>query len=100
MRLSNQILISAIALAGLCAGTSAQAAVPTLSGAITADNEYAAFLSTSDNTLGTLLTSGANWQSAQTFSAALKAAFLLWVGMRRAAGAIPRRARVARCSPE
>src|ERR1700742_2794214 len=71
MRLSNQILISAIALAGLCAGTNAQAAAPTLSGAITADKEYAAFLSTSDNTLGTLLTSGANWQSAQTFSAAL-----------------------------
>ena len=42
-----------------------------LTGAITADNEYAAFLSTSDSTLGTLVASGANWQSAQTFSAAL-----------------------------
>ena len=71
MRMSNRILISAAVVAALFAGTGAQAAVPMLSGAITADNEYAAFLSTSDSTLGTLLTSGANWQSAQTFSADL-----------------------------
>jgi hypothetical protein len=71
MRTSNRILIAVTALVALFAGASAQAAVPMLSGAITADNEYAAFLSTSDSTLGTLLTSGANWQSAQTFSANL-----------------------------
>lgn len=71
MRMCNQLLISAVAVAALFAGTSVQAAVPMLTGAITADNEYAAFLSTSDSTLGTYLTSGNNWEAAQTFSANL-----------------------------
>lgn len=68
MRKSTQILSAAIGAAVLLAGANAQAAQPVLSGTITADNEYAAFLSTSDSTLGTFLTSGANWESAQSFS--------------------------------
>ncbi len=71
MRISNQILCAAIGAAALLAGSNALAAQPVLTGAITADNEYAAFLSTSDATLGTFLASGANWQSAQTFTADL-----------------------------
>jgi hypothetical protein len=67
----NKILSAAAGAAALLVGYGAQAAVPMLSGAITADNEYAAFLSTSDATLGTFLTSGANWESAQTFTADL-----------------------------
>jgi PEP-CTERM motif len=74
MRMSNRFLVSAAAVAALFAGTAAKASVPMLSGTITADNEYAAFLSTSDSTLGTYLTSGANWQSAQSFSADLEPA--------------------------
>jgi hypothetical protein len=68
--MSNRLLISAAAAAALLTGTAAQAST-TLSGAITADNEYNAYLSTSDGTLGTLVASGAVWWVAQTFTADL-----------------------------
>jgi hypothetical protein len=71
MSMSKQILVAAAAAAAVLVGSSAHAT--TLIGAITADNEYNAYLSTSDATLGTQLTSGANWESAQTFSANLTA---------------------------
>lgn len=71
MRMSNQILSAAAAAAALLFGSSAQATV--LTGTITADNEYNAYISTSDSTLGTLLTSGADWESAQTFTTDLTA---------------------------
>jgi hypothetical protein len=40
----------------------------TLSGALTADNQFNAYISTSAGVQGTLITSGSNWESAFTFS--------------------------------
>ncbi|HZZ67493.1 MAG TPA: PEPxxWA-CTERM sorting domain-containing protein [Phenylobacterium sp.] len=71
MRMSNQFLTAAAAAAALLFGSSAQAAM--LSGAITADNAYNAYISTSDSTLGTLVASGDTWQTAQTFTTDLTA---------------------------
>ncbi len=70
MRISNRFLTAAAAATALLAGTAAQAST-TLSGAITADNEYNAYLSTSDSARGTLVASGAVWWVAQTFTAEL-----------------------------
>ncbi len=61
--------IGVAAAAVLFSGVGAQAA--TLTGTLSADNEYAAFISTNDAVLGTYLTSGYDWTSAQTFNTTL-----------------------------
>ncbi len=40
----------------------------TLNGSLTADNEFLAYISTSDAVLGTQISSGNNWQATYTFS--------------------------------
>ena len=71
MRTPTRLLMSAVAATALFAAAGAQAS--TLTGAVAADNEYNAYISTSDGTLGTLVASGADWQTAQTFSVDLDA---------------------------
>ena len=46
----------------------ANANATNLSGSLTADNEFNVYLSTSNDTLGTLLTSGNNWGTTYSFS--------------------------------
>lgn len=59
--------IRAIAIAvGLALSTGAGAT--TLSGNLTADNEFQAFLSTSDSVLGSLLSQGGNWGTTYSFT--------------------------------
>ena len=72
MRSFAKILLAAAAAAStLLIASGAEAS--TLVGAITADNEYNAYLSTSDAALGSLVATGAWWPTAQTFSAPLNA---------------------------
>lgn len=61
-------LAASAALSVLCAG-GAGAAV--LTGELTADNTFQAYISTNPNTLGTLIASGANWQAAVPISVTL-----------------------------
>jgi hypothetical protein len=49
----------------------AEAATTTLSGFLTADNEFDAYISTSDAILGTLISSGNNWPTASSLSVVL-----------------------------
>jgi hypothetical protein len=63
MRKTDLLLMTA---AALLIASGAQASE--LYGAITADNEFNAYISTSDSTLGTLVAHGADWTSAQSFS--------------------------------
>jgi hypothetical protein len=65
-----RMLSASAAAAGLalCAGGVNAA---TLTGDITADNEFQVYISTNPNTLGTEIGSGANWQQAFPISAAL-----------------------------
>jgi hypothetical protein len=63
MRLSK---ISAVAALMFGAATSANAL--TLSGDVTADNQFAIYWSTAANTLGTLIETGSNWQTNYAFS--------------------------------
>jgi hypothetical protein len=53
----------AVSLVALTAAGAVQAAVPTLTGSLTSDNEFWAYLSTSDAALGTLIGQGNNWQA-------------------------------------
>lgn len=55
----------AVAFSGLSA-TASQAA--TVTGNLTADNQFSVYISTSDSTLGTLLASGNNWPTTYSFS--------------------------------
>lgn len=68
MTLFSRLLATA-ALGAALAATGAQAA--TLTGTLTADNEYNAYLSTNDAVLGDLVATGANWTVAQSFNANL-----------------------------
>jgi protein with PEP-CTERM/exosortase system signal len=52
---------------------SASASATELSLSLTADNDFSVYLSTSDNTVGTLIGSGTDWPTTYTFSAALTA---------------------------
>lgn len=58
----------AVAFSGLSA-TASQAA--TVTGNLTADNQFSVYISTSDSTLGTLLASGNNWPTTYSFSTPL-----------------------------
>jgi len=58
----------AIAVAFGAALAASQAHATTLSGDLTADNAFYAYLSTSPNTLGTFLTSGDYWGTAYSFT--------------------------------
>jgi MSHA biogenesis protein MshQ len=64
-------LLATTAAAALLVGSSAQAAV--LTGALTADNEFNAYISTSDAVLGTLVATGADWTTAYNFTTNLEA---------------------------
>jgi len=65
------LTLCAAAVAAVASLSSAQAT--TLSGNLTVDNSFAAYLSTDDNTLGTQIASGSNWQSPQSVSQVLAA---------------------------
>lgn len=60
MKLRHTIAVLTLAFA-------ANASATTLSGNLTADNEFSIYLSTSQNDLGTLLTSGNNWATTYSF---------------------------------
>jgi len=64
--MSLKSILVAAALISTAAGAHATA---TLTGTLTADNAFNAYLSTSPGTLGTEIASGTNWQSVQTLAA-------------------------------
>jgi len=64
--MSLKSILVATALISIAASAHATA---TLTGTLTADNAFNAYLSTSANTLGTEIASGTNWQSVQTLAA-------------------------------
>jgi hypothetical protein len=71
-------LAASCAAAGVVlASGAAQATV--LMGHLTVDNGYFAYISTSDSTLGTLVSSGTYWPTANTFSTVLPAATTLYL---------------------
>lgn len=53
---------------GMLAGLTQVAHATTISGAITADNAFLAYISTDNTTLGTLVAQGSNWGQVYTFS--------------------------------
>jgi hypothetical protein len=59
-----------VALAGLSISAASLASATTLSGSLTADNAFFAYISTDNSTLGTLVASGNNWPTTFTISAA------------------------------
>jgi hypothetical protein len=59
-----------LALAGLSISAGSLASATTISGSLTADNAFFAYVSTNNSTLGTLVASGNNWQNTFTISAA------------------------------
>jgi PEP-CTERM motif len=61
----------AVLFASVLGITQSQAAVVT--GNMTADNEFSVYLSSNDSTLGTLLTSGNNWETTYALSGTLAA---------------------------
>jgi hypothetical protein len=60
------IVLALSGLAAILCGQSANAT--TLSGALTADNAFYAYISTDDAVLGTLVAEGNNWGATSTFS--------------------------------
>jgi hypothetical protein len=67
MRLA--LTLCGAALAAIASFSSAQAT--TLSGDLTADNAFTAYISTDDNTLGTQVSSGTDWQNPSSLSTLL-----------------------------
>jgi hypothetical protein len=68
--MSLKSLLIAAALISTAASAHATA---TLTGNLTADNQFDAYISTSNSTLGTLVASGTNWQQSYSFSTTLTA---------------------------
>jgi hypothetical protein len=60
-------IAGAAAVAALAVAANAQAA-SMLTGALSADNQYWAYISTDDNTLGTLIGQGSDWHSADSLT--------------------------------
>jgi hypothetical protein len=67
MRLA--LTLCGAAFAAIASFSSAQAT--TLSGDLTSDNAFTAYISTNDNTLGTLVSSGTDWQNPSSLSTLL-----------------------------
>jgi len=59
-----------VAFAGLSISAASLASATTISGSLTADNAFFAYISTSSSTLGTLVASGNNWPTTFSISAA------------------------------
>ncbi len=62
------LLATATLAAGVVADAPAIANAATLSGSISVDNQFSVYLSSSDSTLRTLITSGDDWTNATSFS--------------------------------
>ena len=65
------VALCGAALAAIASVSTAQAT--TLSGNLTADNDFAAYISTDDSVLGTVLTGGNDWTITNTLSQSLTA---------------------------
>ena len=76
MTIKNGISVAALGAVlglGFAAAAGAQTIQTTLTGTLTADNQFSVYLSSSANTLGTLVASGGEWQTTFTFTTPLTA---------------------------